>query len=253
MGNIAKINDKVAKLLRQAEDVTGTPEEAVFQAKAFELMAKYGIDQAMVDAARTDLDKAQDIPDAVRWSFTFDGKYVAQQALLLNNIVTALHGKAVLSTNRATKAQTLIVFAVPRHLERIQMLWDILRPQMLRLVEEVRPAQELYAGMKYDYRTGEYKKRSTAGQLKSYRRAWIAGFGQTVGERIKREEDKALQAAQSSGALVLFRGDKERAAVALREAFPRVRNTRGPRFNASGYAHGQRDGSTAAMNRSLAS
>ena len=30
------MQDKVAKLLRQAEDVVGTPEEAVFQAKAFE-------------------------------------------------------------------------------------------------------------------------------------------------------------------------------------------------------------------------
>ncbi|QFG12585.1 hypothetical protein PBI_TOAKA_86 [Mycobacterium phage Toaka] len=252
MSKFEKMKTTVANLLRQAEDTEGTPEGEVFQAKAFELMSKYGIDQAMVDAQNTAAAKAAD-PDAVRWSFTFDGKYVAQQALLLNNIVTALHGKAVLSTNRATKAQTLIVFAVPRHLERIQMLWEILRPQMLRLVDEVRPATPMYAGMKYDYRTGEYKKRSTAGQLKSYRRAWIAGFGQTVGERIKREEDKALQAAQSSGALVLFRGDKERAALALKEAFPRVRNTRGPRFNASGYAHGQRDGSTAAMNRSLAS
>lgn len=45
MSNFEKLKSKVAKLLRQAEDVAGTPEEAVFQAKAFELMAKYGIDQ----------------------------------------------------------------------------------------------------------------------------------------------------------------------------------------------------------------
>ncbi|QFG04659.1 hypothetical protein PBI_KEZIACHARLES14_85 [Mycobacterium phage Keziacharles14] len=247
-----KMQTVVAKLLRQAEDTEGTPEGEIFQAKAFEIMSKYGIDQAMIDAQNAAAIKAAD-PDAVRWNYTFSGKYEAQQAMLLNNIVTALHGKAVLSTNRGTNQKTMIVFAVPRHLDRIQMLWDILRPQMLRLVNEVRPATPLYARDKYDYRTGQYKKGSTAGQLKSYRRAWIAGFGQSVGERIRREEDKALQAAQSSGALVLFRGDKERAALALKEAFPRVRTTRGPRFNANGYAHGQRDGSTAAMNRSLAS
>ncbi|AMS01073.1 hypothetical protein SEA_ARCHERNM_79 [Mycobacterium phage ArcherNM] len=246
-----KMQTVVAKLLRQAEATAGTPEGDVFQAKAFEVMARYGIEQAEILAAQQGMDVSA-LPDAVRWSYTFAGKYVAQQALLLNNLVTALHGKAVLSTNRMTKEQTLIVFAVPRHLERIQFLWDILRPQMLRLVETVRPDEGvLHAGYKYDYRTGEYKKKSTAGQLKSYRRAWIAGFGQTIGERVRAEEAKALEGA--GGALVLYRDDASRAAVALREAFPRVRNTRGPRFNSSGYAHGQRDGRTAAMNRSLAS
>ncbi|AHJ86442.1 hypothetical protein 40AC_79 [Mycobacterium phage 40AC] len=247
----AKMQSKVAKLLRQAEDVAGTPEEAVFQAKAFELISKYGIDMAALDAEKRGLDISE-LPDAQRWEWTFTGKYVAQQALLLNNLVTALHGKAVLSTHRGTKTQTLIVFAVPRHLERIQFLWDILRPQMLRLVESVRPEHELYAGMKYDYRTGEYKKRSTAGQLKSYRRAWIAGFGQAVGDRVRAEESKALEGS-TGNALVLFKGDKERAAVALRTAFPRVRTSRGPRFNSSGYAHGQRDGRSATMQNSLAS
>ncbi|AYD87109.1 hypothetical protein SEA_NICOLETERA_82 [Mycobacterium phage NicoleTera] len=245
-----KMQTVVAKLLRQAEGSAGTPEGDVFQAKAFEVMAKYGIEQAEVEAARQGIDTTT-LPDAVRWSWTFEGKYVAQQALLLNNLVQALHGKAVLSTNRMTKEQTLIVFAVPRHLDRIQFLWEILRPQMLRLVDTVRPEGELFAGFKYDYRTGEYKKKSTAGQLKSYRRAWIAGFGHAVGERVRAEESKALEGA--GGALVLYRDDKSRAEVALREAFPRVRNTRGPRFNANGYAHGQRDGRTAAMNRSLVS
>ncbi|ASW31423.1 hypothetical protein SEA_LOKK_79 [Mycobacterium phage Lokk] len=245
-----KMQTVVAKLLRQAEDTAGTPEGDVFQAKAFEVMAKYGIEQAEIDAANQGLDTSS-IPDAVRWSWTFTGKYVAQQALLLNNLVQALHGKAVLSTNRGTKEQTLIVFAVPRHLERIQFLWDILRPQMLRLVDTVRPEGGFTPRYKYDYRTGDYKAKSTSGQLKSYRRAWIAGFGQAVGDRVRAEEAKALEGA--GGALVLYRDDKSRAEVALRQAFPRVRNTRGPRFDSSGYAHGQRDGRTATMQNSLAS
>ncbi|ASR86183.1 hypothetical protein SEA_BOBSWAGET_78 [Mycobacterium phage BobSwaget] len=246
-----KMQIVVAKLLRQAEDTAGTPEGDIFQAKAFEVMAKYGIEQAEIDAANEGID-APNIPDAIRWSYTFTGKYVAQQALLLNGLVVALHGKAVLSTNRGTKEQTLIMFAVPRHIERIQFLWEILRPQMLRLVENVRPEGGFTPRYKYDYRTGDYKAKSTSGQLKSYRRAWIAGFAQTVSERVKAEESKALNSA-GGGALVLYRNDQERAAVALREAFPRVRNTRGPRFDPSGYAHGQRDGRTAAMRHSLAS
>ncbi|AOZ61324.1 hypothetical protein SEA_DARTHPHADER_84 [Mycobacterium phage DarthPhader] len=244
-----KMQTVVAKLLRQAEDTAGTPEGDIFQAKAFEVMAKYGIEQAQVDAAARGMDNSA-IPNAERWSWTFRGKYVAQQALLLNNIVVALHGKAVISTSRHTREQTLIVFAVPRHLERIKFLWDILHPQMLRLVETVRPAEAMYAGMTYDYRTGSYKKKSTAGQLKSYRRGWIAGFGNAVGERIRTEEAKALEGA--GGALVLYRDDKARAEVALREAFPRMGRARTSRIDPSGYAHGQRDGRTASFNRSIA-
>ncbi|AXH48857.1 hypothetical protein SEA_STEAMY_83 [Mycobacterium phage Steamy] len=250
MSKLAKMQEVVAKLLRQAEGAEGTPEGEVFQAKAFEVMAKYGIEQAQVEAAQRGMDTTA-IPNAERWSWTFKGKYVAQQALLLNNIVTALHGKAVLSTSRHTKEQTLIVFAVPRHLERIKFLWDILSPQMLRLVETVRPAEEMNAGYKFDYRTGEYKKRSTAGQLKSYRRGWIAGFGNAVGVRIRAEEAKALEGA--GGALVLYRDDKSRAEVALKEAFPRLGRARqGARLNPNGYAHGQRDGRSASFARAIA-
>ncbi|AHG24308.1 hypothetical protein KIY80_gp83 [Mycobacterium phage Benvolio] len=246
----AKMQGKVAKLLRQAEDVAGTPEEAVFQAKAFELISKYGIDMAAVQATKEGLDVSE-LPDAIRWEWTFEGKYVAQQVLLLHGITQALHCKAVLSSSRVHKTQTLIVFGVQRHIERVEFLWSLLRPQMLRLVETVRPEGGFAPRYKYDYRTGDYKPKSTAGQLKSYRRAWIAGFAQTIGERLRAEENKALEG--SSGALVLFKGDAERAAVALRTAFPRMGKARGrTRYDHNGYAHGQRDGRSAAMQRSIA-
>lgn len=249
----AKMQDKVAKLLRQAEDVAGTPEEAVFQAKAFELISKYGIDMAQVQATKEGLDVSE-LPDAIRWEHQFSGKYEAQQVLLLHGIVQALHCKAVLSTLRKVgggKAQRLIVFGVPRHIERVEFLWGILRPQMLRLVENVRPDGGFVAHQAYDWRTGEYRTKSTSGQLKSYRRAWIAGFASTVSERLRSEESRALEGS-TGNALVLFRGDKERAAVALREAFPRTGRARSrTMYDHNGYAHGQRDGRSAAMNRSL--
>ena len=242
------MQDKVAKLLRQAEDVVGTPEEAVFQAKAFELMAKYGIEQADIEAAKRGLDVSE-IPDAIKWEAVIDGKYAAQQVLLLNNLVTALHCKAVWSAHR----KTLYVFGVPRHIERLQFLWGILRPQMLRLVETVRPdhvrEQIGYRRNPETWHLETYTK-SGAGQVKSYRRAWIAGFAQTVGDRVREQESKALEGA--GGALVLYRSDKERAAVALRQEFPRTSKTRRSSYNRSGYAHGQRDGRAAAFQGAIA-
>ncbi|ASR86535.1 hypothetical protein SEA_CHANGELING_83 [Mycobacterium phage Changeling] len=245
-----KMQQQVAKLLRHAEDVTGTPEEAVFQAKAFELMAKYGIEQAEVEATKAGLDTTE-MPDAIQWAVTIAGKYVAQQALLLHGIARALHCKTVYSSIGGTTSQRVYVFGMERHVDRVQFLWDILRPQMLRLVEGVKP--ETYREERvYDWRSGDYRKKSTAGQTKSYRRAWIAGFAQTIADRVRAEEAKAVEGA-SGGALVLYRGDEERAALALRTTFPRLGKARPQtRYNASGYAHGQRDGRNAAMQRSIA-
>ncbi|ASZ75243.1 hypothetical protein PBI_MISSWHITE_77 [Mycobacterium phage MissWhite] len=251
MSKQAKMQDKVAKLLRQAEDVAGTPEEAVFQAKAFELISKYGLEMAQVNAAKEGLDVSE-LPDAIQWDVLIKGKYVAQQALLLHGIARALHCKTVYSTVAGANAQRVYVFGVPRHIERVQFLWGILRPQMLRLVDKVRP-EVIHQQRVYDWRTGEYRLKSTAGQTKAYRRAWIAGFAQTIADRVREQENKAVEGA-GGGALVLYRDDVSRANTALREAFPRVRNVRPrTRYNGAGYAHGQRDGRNAAMQHSLAS
>lgn len=247
MSKFSKMADKVAKLLRQAEDVVGTPEEAVFQAKAFELMAKYGLEMADIDSAKGGLNVSDPV-DAIRLDIDLKGKYIAQQVLLLYAIARALHCRGVLIKG----GKTLSLFGVPRHIDRVQMLWSILGPQMLRLVETVRPDQALVGRQVYDWRTGEYRQKGTAGQLRSYRRAWIAGFSQVVGERVTEQETKAVESA-GGGALVLYKTDVERAVLALREAFPSTSRGRGSsRYNTSGYAHGQRDGRSASMAHSLA-
>lgn len=251
MSNIDKLRDKVAKLLRQAEDVVGTPEEAVFQAKAFELMAKYGISEAAVDAAKEGLDSS-DLREAIKWQVDIVGKYAAAQMQLLHQITLGLHGKAIY-TKRRDGSLVMSVYAVPTHLDRIKMLWQILQPQMMRLVDKVRPDYDI-SGVKrvYDYTTHTftYKKTTGAGELKSYRRSWIAGFASAVGARLREQETKALE-ADTGSALVLFKGDAQRAEVALRNEHRSIRHTKGPRVNANGYAHGQRDGRTATFNHSL--
>lgn len=250
--NFEKLKSKVAKLLRQAEDVAGTPEEAVFQAKAFELMAKYGIDQASVEATKQGLDTS-DLRDAIQWIVPVKGKYAQAQLLLLHNLAQALHSKTVYSSRGGELV--MFVYGVPTHIERIKALWSILQPQMMRLVEKVRPDYD-HSSLKrqYDYTTHTYvyRKTSGAGHLKSYRRSWIAGFAQAVGDRLRAEENKALESAEAGGALVLFKADAERAELALRGAHPRLGRAKRTTINASGYAHGQRDGRNAAFSHALA-
>lgn len=249
-----KMTDIVAKLLRQAEDVTGTPEEQVFQAKAFELMAKYGLDIANIEAHKEGLDVSQ-LPDAIKWTASIDGKYAYQQLLLLHNIAGSLHCKTVYTTiydaSGGTKRYALHVFGVPRHVERVEMLWNILRPQMLRLVEVVRP-NKIRPVRRYDYKSGEYRETDGRGQVKAFRRAWIAGFSSSVGDRIREQEQKIISSA-GGGALVLYQDDSKRAEIAMKDAFPRTgRGRRSSGYNTEGYSRGRQDGRQAAFNHSIA-
>lgn len=253
MSNIDKLRDRVAKLLRQAEDVAGTPEEGVFQAKAFELMAKYGISEASVESAKQGLDTS-DLRDAEQWIVKITGKYANAQMLLLHNLAQALHSKTVYNKSRYTGELHMYVYGVPTHLERIKVLWAILQPQMMRLVEKVRPDFDYsQTRSRYNYDTHTFERVSTpnAGFLKSYRRSWIAGFGSAVGDRLRNEETKALREAESSGALVLFQGDAEKAAIALRREHPRLGRGTNTRINHEGYSHGQRDGRNASFAHAL--
>jgi len=227
-----KMKERVAKLLRQAEDQEGTPEGETFRAKAFELMAKYGIETAVTEMLRRETGFSPS-PDANRWEEPISGKYAAQQILLLTGIAQALHCKPAY-TRLPDGSYVLYVFGVQRHLDRAGFLWSVLRPQMLRLVEKARPPYQ-----------------ASAGRVRSYRRAWIAGFAQTVSARLAAEEARALS-ADESGALVLYQDDGERAEVALKKAFPRTRQARRSSYDRFGYFHGQADGNQASIGAAIA-
>lgn len=251
MSSFDKMRDKVAKLLRQAEDVVGTPEEAVFQAKAFELMAKYGIDQASIEAAKQGLD-ASKLRDAVKWSVVIDGKYASAQMLLLHNIATALHCETVY-TKIGGGGLRFHVYGVEAHIERVKMLWELLQPQMMRLVGSIRPNYDTRTERRrFNWDTREYETSYSngGGNVRSYRRSWIAGFGSAVGDRLREQETKALE-SDSSGALVLFQSDQEKAGVLMRMEHPRLKQGRSIRYNNAGYSHGRRDGNNASFNHSL--
>jgi hypothetical protein len=227
-GKQQQMADKVAKLLRQAEDVAGTPEESVFQAKAFEILAKYGIDQATVEAARAGINASELPADAIKLSVQITGTYAAAQTMLVNSVARALHCRCVYS--RAGGEHVVHVYGMPHHVDRVRVLWDILRPQMVRQAGTVRP--------------------EWGNHVKSYRRAWIAGFASTIGRRIAEQETKAVESA-GGGALVLYKSDVQRAELALRKAHPRTSGGRTTSFNTSGYTHGQQDGRRAALAHSL--
>lgn len=203
--------DKVRKLLAKAEDPACTPQEAAaFNDKAAELIAKYGVDQALLAATDARLDpvggRVIDVP----------APYARDKVSLLGGVALALRCKAV-QVQRA-EGYSVHVFGCASDLERVELLFTSLLVQAAYgLAAAAVPGWESVA---------------------AYRRSWLAGFQIAVVQRLREAERRAAAGAAPgpggrSLALVLVdRGrDVDRA---LAEAYPRVSAARPRRLAGSG-------------------
>lgn len=122
------IKQRIRKLLVQAEDQVGTPEGDAFQAKAFDLMARYGM--TMRDIPRDD--------SCHELRIEFTGHYSDMQANLLAKIASALSCVTIaIGRHRSTKVSEMMVFALPHHLERVEFLFQLLNLSMLSAARNV--------------------------------------------------------------------------------------------------------------------
>jgi hypothetical protein len=218
--------DRVRKLLTKAEDDGCTPEEAeALTAKAAELMARYGIDRALLGALRPETDRTADRV------FDLDNPWAAVKAHLLAGLATALRCQCILLTRREPGSR-VHVFGYLSDLERADILFTSLLMQMARaLALQPVPAR---------------------GEAKAWRRSWMLGFSSAVVARLRAAEEAAVASASASSgpagggpsaALVLA----DRAVTVRRQAeqaYPRTRKTR-VTYTGNGYADGYREGQKA--------
>ncbi|WP_018297763.1 DUF2786 domain-containing protein [Corynebacterium lubricantis] len=187
-----KIKERVQKLLNQAADREGTPEGDAFYDKAFELMASYGFDER-------DLGTKQVGDNISRKVFAFSGAYTDMQAYLLNSLVRGLHCVAFSAgTYRSTKVKQMTVFGAERHLDRVDLLFSLLNPQMIVLAKRVRAHPELGVSAVVA------------------RRSFMIGFASRVGERL-RQAEKTVSDSSNGYAVALI--DDAAKAEAARDAF----------------------------------
>ena len=218
--------DRVRKLLAKAEDDGCPPEEAeALTAKAAELMARYGIDRALLGALRPETDRPADRV------FDLDNPWAAVKAHLLAGLATALRCQCILLTRREPGSR-VHVFGYLSDLERADILFTSLLVQMARaLALQPVPAR---------------------GGAKAWRRSWMLGFSSAVVARVRAAEEAAVASASASSgpdagrpsaALVLA----DRAVTVRRQAeqaYPRTRKTR-VTYTGNGYADGYREGQKA--------
>ena len=226
-----KIAVKIGKLLAQAEDAAKagrSDEEQAFQIKAFTLLAQYGLSEA---TARAALDgHAAKVEVKAEYIYqVMEGKYKPVQATFFYHFAEALHCKSILVGGRQGNV-TVQVFGVPDHLRRVQMMWKMLQPQLMRGMSKAEPP--------FGY--------SHSGELRTYRRNWVLGFQHAVVERVR--EAEKTEAAKVEGALVLYKSDQDLAVQAHDTAYPKTRQFRSKiKYNSSAYDNGHRAGKSAVL------
>ena len=221
--------DRVRKLLAKAEDEGCTPHEAeALTAKAAELMARYGIDRALLGAVRPDTDRPADRV------FELDNPWAGVKAHLLAGLAAALRCQCIL-LNRREPGSRVHVFGYLSDLERADILFTSLLVQMARaLALEPVPVY--------------------GGRAKAWRRSWMLGYCSAVVARVRAAEEAAVAAASSS-ADAGANGHGPSAAVVLadravtvrrhaEQAYPRTRKTR-VTYSGNGYQAGYQEGQKA--------
>jgi hypothetical protein len=209
---------KVRALLAKAEDPATTPQEAEsYFAKAAELMAKYGIEQAMLADADPELDRPGDRVVVV------EGAYVNDRIYLLGYITEALncHGIQIDKSRGRTEVH---LFGYESDLDRVELLFTSLLLQMFNGMRHGRPAY------------GE--------SMVTYRKSWAAGFILTISKRLQEIEARARQespASASGRSAELVVADRKSVVMArFSAAYPDARvNGRTKRRGGTGFKAGE--------------
>jgi hypothetical protein len=215
------ILSKVRKLLALAEDPAATTHEAeLYTAKATQLIADYGIDQALLANA----DPASDpVGDRV---ITVDAPYAADKVDLLATIAGRLRCATVRRTSRHAdgKELSLHLFGHRSDLGRAELLYTSLL------------LQSAHALARTPVPPYEHKA--------AFRRSWLAGFRMAVARRLDDAESRAetsaadrFRASGASAALVL--ADRTAEAVqAMETAYPALGTARPRSLSGSGAGQG---------------
>ncbi|MEU9044121.1 DUF2786 domain-containing protein [Kitasatospora sp. NPDC048343] len=218
---------KVRAILAKAEDPAASPEEAqAYFAKAAALMAKYGIEQAMLADAKPEIDRP------TKRVIVESGSYVLDRVNLLMSINDALGGQSARwrtwDRDARKYVQKVELHGFESTLDRVEMLYTSLMLQALNGMKHGIP------GM------GE----STT----AYRKTWLAGFRSAVYRRLTDSErqaaaeaDLTLPVGSRSAELVLASRD-DAILAQFKAAHPKIRTAAKRRLTGSGWNAGNAAG-----------
>ncbi|GAY12468.1 DUF2786 domain-containing protein [Pseudonocardia sp. N23] len=218
--------DRVRKLLAKAERAGTEAEARIYNAKAAELIARHGIDAALLAAAAPGSDPV----GATRVALS--DPYSAAKARLLGWTAAALRCRWVLHRAAAGRVAAVTVFGHASDRERVALLFESLLLQATRELARCRPPDP-------------------SESVAAYRRSWLLGYAARVHERLAAAERAAEHEAADRGpdggpgaALVL--ADRSTAVErAFAAAYPSLATARRAVHRGSGFRAGARAAASA--------
>ncbi|USQ84698.1 DUF2786 domain-containing protein [Streptomyces phaeoluteigriseus] len=220
---------KVRALLRKAENPAATEDEArVYLGKAYELMAKYGIEQAMLD----DVSEPERPVDRIVDLYP---PYVKEGRRLLARIGYEMRCRSVYPGGKDNRHRVHL-FGFEADIQVTEVLFASLRLQMLEGADR---ADRLH--------------RPEGEDARAYKRSWMLGFIREVTARIGAAQQAARAAAEeeagadeeptSGRSVALVLADRTTVVEArLAAQYPKLNKTRPTKFKGTGYWQGVSDG-----------
>ncbi|TDD46164.1 DUF2786 domain-containing protein [Kribbella antibiotica] len=213
----AKMLSRIRSLLAKAE-ATEFPEEAeALSGKAQELMAKFALDRALVEA-----DPAVEIPDdSSARRIWLDTPYVSAKAQLVSSVASANRCRTVMIEQLAV----VTVMGVDLDLQ----LTEILATSLL-----VQANRAMLVSGKHTGRYGESRTRS-------FRQSFLMAYAQRIGERLRAatEATQAAVAAEDADRLLPVLSRREEQVDALfSKLFPNTTTRRTRITNGAGWEAG---------------
>ncbi|AOW91846.1 hypothetical protein BFN03_01735 [Rhodococcus sp. WMMA185] len=214
----AKVLNKIRGLLAKAEATDFTEEAEIFTAKAQELMTRYAISAALLHSR-----EGAGYTSVHGRRIHLDNPYVKEKVHLLTAIGEANRVRTVWFSSLAI-ATTV---GTPLDLQQVDMLFTSL------LVQATRAMQFADANS----RNGSHTT--------SFRKGFLAGFANRIGQRLRDADSKATVAAADEASmpvddlLPILAGTSEAVDSEFERLFPRTRKARGRAVDANGWYAGQ--------------
>jgi hypothetical protein len=217
--------ERVRKLLAKAEARDVTPAEAeALTAKAAEMMARYGIDRALLAAQQPETDHPADRKVDV------DNPWARVQAHLLCGLASAMRCQCVILP-RSGPGTRIHIFGFASDIERTDVLYTSLLVQM-QLGLAAAPVPDWTRSPR------------------AWRRSWLLGFVSAVVARVRAAEQQAAaqtddERGDAGPGVELVLADRTRIVQrSIEHAYPMTRKTR-MTYSGSGYGDGYAKGQTA--------
>lgn len=216
--------DLIAQLLAKAESTT--PEEAeALTAAAEKLMAKYMIDQAVIDARRAK--KGEATEKIIQIQIKFTGAYRGELLHMASSVANSLGTLRVLQSTTWDKGKTFVAYIIG-HESDVEQAKILIESLQLQAVVAVKAWWKEHKA-DYVWETPYVQEKE--------RRSFVHGFGTGAGDRIWKNRNQLIEEASTGTELVLV-SRKSKVNDWVDEQYSNLRSSRGRNATGGGASGG---------------